>query len=154
MNPVHFSSATCEWPTPQRFFDRLDTEFGFTLDPCATPENAKCATFYTREDDGLSRPWPGVVFCNPPYGRELKRWVEKAYQESQGGSTVVVLMPSRTDAAYWHDYVMRADEVRLIRGRMRFVGTPSKGHNAPFPSCVVVFRPGSEGPPKIRSWDR
>lgn len=128
------SSKTGEWETPQWLFDQLDAEFHFTLDPCATYENAKCAMFYTKEDDGLSRDWGGEsVFMNPPYGREIVKWVKKAYEE---GTEVVCLLPARTDTRWWHDYVMKAAEVRFIRGRLRFGGCKN---SAPFPSAVVVF---------------
>ena len=100
-----FSSATNEWPTPQNFFDILDKEFNFTLDPCCTPESAKCKTYFTEKDDGLSRSWKGhTVFMNPPYGNAIKNWVRKAYEESLGANTTVVaLIPARTDTKYWHD---------------------------------------------------
>src|SRR5581483_8325959 len=99
-----FTSETDAWGTPPDLFARLDAEFHFTLDPCASPENAKCAAYYTVEDDGLAYPWTGVVFCNPPYGRNIGRWVEKAWTESQSGATVVCLLPVRCDTAWWHDY--------------------------------------------------
>lgn len=149
-----FTSTTGEWPTPAAFFAALHEEFGFTLDPCATAENAKCPDYYTKEDDGLTKPWDGVVFVNPPYGRGINLWVERAWHESRRGSTVVMLIPARTDTAYWHDYAMRSSEIRFIRGRLDFFGARSKGHNAPFPSAVVVFRPGCEGPPVVSSIDR
>lgn len=145
-----FTSTTDEWPTPQPIFDTLNAEFDFNLDPCATPGNAKCEKFYTSADDGLSQRWEGSVFMNPPYGRGIALWVAKAYEESLAGATVVCLIPARTDTAYWHDYVMRADEVRFIRGRLNFScdrqdsrvsSGESKAHNAPFPSVVVIFRP-------------
>ena len=138
---VHYSSKSDEWETPQELFDRLAVLFGpFTLDPCATPANAKCAKFYTSDDDGLAQPWANeCVFMNPPYGRVIGQWIEKAYHESLNGATVVCLIPARTDTAYWHDYVMKADEIILLRGRVRFVGGKSC---APFPSAVVVFKPG------------
>ena len=135
---VAFSSATDEWSTPRHFFKMLDAEFGFTLDVCATPENAKCRRFYTREDDGLSQPWDGVVFCNPPYGTEIGAWMERAYYAGLAGATVVCLVPARTDTAWWHDYAMKGD-VRFIRGRLKF-GTAT--NSAPFPSAVVVFQHG------------
>ena len=103
---VHFSAASNEWATPQDFFDVLDAEFGFTLDPCATAENAKCAQYFTQSDDGLSQPWEGMVFMNPPYGREIGAWVAKAHSESLKGATVVCLIPARTDTRYWHEYVI------------------------------------------------
>lgn len=138
---VHYSSESNEWATPQELFDRLAAMFGpFTLDPCATALNAKCERYFTVEDDGLAQSWaPECVFMNPPYGRVIGQWIEKAYHESRDGATVVCLVPARTDTAYWHDYVMRADEIILLRGRVRFVGGTSC---APFPSAVVVFRPG------------
>src|SRR5690242_3985714 len=102
---VHFSSKTNEWSTPQDFFDQLDAEFHFTLEPCATRENAKCARYFTQADDGLRQDWSGVVFMNPPYGRAIKDWVEKVYRSSLAGATVVCLIPARTDTSYWHDFI-------------------------------------------------
>lgn len=133
-----FSSQTDEWPTPQELFVGLDAEFKFTLDPCCTPETAKCRAFFTKKEDGLSRPWGShTVFMNPPYGRGIGDWMRKAYEESQAGATVVCLVPSRTDTAWWHDYAMKG-EIRLLRGRLKFGEAKT---NAPFPSAVVVFRP-------------
>lgn len=139
MNKAMFSSKTDEWETPQDFFDALDAEFHFTLDPCATPENAKCKKYFTRADDGLKQDWQGeVVFCNPPYGRAIKDWVKKCYEESQKpNTTVVMLIPARTDTSYFHDYIYKkAREIRFIRGRLKFGRAK---HPAPFPSMVVVF---------------
>ena len=148
-----FSSNTDEWSTPQALFDVLDAEFGFTLDPCALPCSAKCERYFTPEDDGLAKDWDGVVFMNPPYGRDIGAWVEKAWSESLRGATVVCLIPARTDTAYWHDFVMKADEVRFIRGRLHFGGDHERtAHNAPFPSAVVVFRPPAF--PAMSSMDR
>lgn len=141
LNEGLFTSNRGDWATPQAFFDLVDAEFGFTLDAAASPENAKAPAFYTESDDGLSLPWRGVVWCNPPYGRGIEAWVRKGFEEAQGGSTVVMLIPARTDTRYWHDYVMRAAEIRLIRGRLVF-GTGEARANAPFPSALVVFRPG------------
>jgi phage N-6-adenine-methyltransferase len=136
---VHFSSESVEWYTPQDFFDKLDAEFAFTLDPCCTHENAKCAMHFTKEDDGLQQSWHGqTVFMNPPYGREIGQWMKKAYDScNQNGATVVCLVPARTDTAWWHDYAMKG-EIRFIRGRLKFGGA---AFNAPFPCAVVVFRP-------------
>lgn len=136
---VHFSSKTNEWSTPQTFFDELDKEFNFTLDPCATHDNAKCKKYYTIEDDGLLQDWSkDVVFMNPPYGREIKHWVQKAYEESLKGATVVCLIPARTDTTYWHNYIFgKADDIRFIKGRLKF----GDGKNsAPFPSAVIVYK--------------
>ena len=135
---VHFSSKTPEWYTPQETFDSLDKEFGFTLDPCCTHENAKCALHFTKDDDGLNQDWgTEIVFMNPPYGRTIKEWMCKAYESSLNGATVVCLVPARTDTAWWHDYAMKG-EYRLLRGRLKFGGALT---NAPFPSAVVVFKP-------------
>lgn len=131
------SSNTPEWATPQSFFDALNREFSFTLDPCSTHENAKCEKHYTKEDDGLSQSWGGqVVFCNPPYGRELPKWVKKCYDESRH-ATVVMLIPARTDTSYFHDYIYGKAEIRFIRGRLKF---NDGKQGAPFPSMVVVYR--------------
>ena len=133
-----FSSRSDEWATPQEFFDRLDAEFHFDIDVCATPENAKCKRYFTKEQDGLKQEWEGICWMNPPYGREISRWMKKAYESSQGGATVVCLIPSRTDTKWWHEYVIgHASDVRFVRGRIRFSGKDP----APFPSAVVVYRP-------------
>ena len=136
---VHYSSKTNEWSTPQAFFDELDKEFNFTLDPCATSENAKCTKYFTVEDDGLKQDWSkDTVFMNPPYGREIKRWIKKAYEESQKGATIVCLIPSRTDTAYWHNYIFgKADDIRFIKGRLKFGGSKNP---APFPSAIIIFK--------------
>lgn len=136
---VLFSSKSMEWATPRDFFRKLDKQFGFTLDPCARSHNAVCPKYFTPDDDGLEQDWSGnTVFVNPPYGRGIGRWVQKAYEEGcKDGTTVVMLIPARTDTRYWHDYAMKADEVRLIKGRLKFGGG---SNSAPFPSAVVVFR--------------
>jgi len=140
-----FSSASHYWATPQEVFNSLDAEFHFTLDACATPENAKCARFYTEQENGLWRSWDGVVFVNPPYGRLIGEWIQKAYWEAvRGGCTVVMLLPARTDTRWWHGWVMKADEIRFIRGRLKFGGAKT---GAPFPSCIVVFRARATHPP-------
>ena len=136
---VMFSSKTDMWETPQDFFDKLNDEFHFTLDACATPENAKCARFYTKEQNGLAQKWDGVVWCNPPYCRQTGKWVEKAYNESKRGVTVVMLIPCRPDVSYFHDFILGKAEVRFVRGRLKFGGSKN---SAPFPSMVVVFGAG------------
>lgn len=133
---VHFSSATPEWPTPQDLFDELSFCYGgFTLDPCATSENAKCARFFTKAEDGLKQPWTGKVFVNPPYGREIGRWVKKAWEESLHGTLVVCLVPARVDTRWWHDYAKKG-HVYFLRGRLKFGGA---SNSAPFPSAIVTF---------------
>jgi len=134
MNRGLFTSNTPEWATPQKLFDELNSEFQFTLDPCATKENAKCAKFYTKEDDGLSKDWSKErVFMNPPYGRVIGDWVKKA---ATGGGLVVCLLPARTDTRWFHDYIYGKAEIRFIKGRLKF----GDGRNsAPFPSMIVIF---------------
>lgn len=131
-------AKTVVWETPQKLFDALDSKYNFTLDPCALPENAKCEKYFTPEDDGLSQNWGGQrVFCNPPYGRELGAWVKKAYEESRKPDTVVVmLIPARTDVAWFHDYVLPHGEIEFLRGRLKYGGSKA---SAPFPSMLVVF---------------
>lgn len=147
-----YSSENTIWETPQGFFDMLDKEFNFTLDPCATAENAKCDTFFTPADDGLKQDWSGhVVFMNPPYGRKIGKWIRKAYTESQKGAIVVALIPARTDTKYWHDFCMRAKEIRLVKGRLTFSGAE---HSAPFPSAVVIFKQHGRKYPKLRGVTR
>lgn len=141
LSNVHFSSADGSWRTPPEVFEELNREFGFTLDACATPENALCERYYSPADNAFLRRWEGVVWCNPPYGREIGEWVCKGRVESFLGATVVMLVPSRTDTAWWHDHVMKG-EIRFLRGRLRFGGAR---HNAPFPSAVIVFRPPNGG---------
>lgn len=130
------TSLTPEWTTPRDLFDELDREFHFTLDVASTDENALCERHYTKDDDGLSQPWTGAVWCNPPYGRKIVRWVERAAKTNEGGVTVC-LVPARTDTAWWHDWVVgHATEVRFIRGRLKFGNSKS---GAPFPSAVVIY---------------
>ncbi|MGE3311312.1 MAG: DNA N-6-adenine-methyltransferase [Limisphaerales bacterium] len=138
---VHFSSQTDEWATPQWLFEALNREFGFTLDPCSTHQNAKCARHFTREEDGLSRSWANeVVWMNPPYGQGIGAWISKAFDAARLDQALVVcLIPSRTDTRWWHRYVMK-HEIRLLRGRLRFGEATA---SAPFPSAIVVMRPRS-----------
>lgn len=134
-----FSSKSNEWATPIAFFKELDEEFHFNLDPCSTDENAKCERHFTKEDDGLSQNWGGArVFCNPPYGKDIKVWVKKCWEESRKENTLIVLLiPARTDTTYFHEYIYhKAKEIRFIRGRLHF--NESK-EGAPFPSMVVIF---------------
>ena len=136
---VMFSSKTEEWETPKEFYEKLNEEFNFTLDPCATPENAKCLKYYTKKENGLKQNWQGErVFCNPPYGRSIKEWVKKCYEESRKpNTTVVMLIPARTDTTYFHEYIYKkAKEIRFVRGRLKFGNSKN---SAPFPLMVVVF---------------
>ena len=132
-----FSSATDQWSTPQQFFNDWAKLFPFTVDVCADATNAKCPRFFDLEANGLAQDWaPETCWMNPPYGREIGRWVKKAYEESLKGATVVCLLPARTDTAWWHDYVIPHAQVAFIRGRIKF-GDAKSG--APFPSAVAVF---------------
>ena len=134
-----FSSKKHDWQTPQEFFDKLNEEFRFTLDPCANDHNHKCEKYYTAEQDGLKQDWSDeVVFCNPPYGRELPKWVKKCYDETENGNCkcTVMLIPARTDTRWFHEYIYKKTEVRFCKGRIKFGGSQ---YGAPFPSMVVVF---------------
>ena len=134
---VMFSSKSGNWETPQRLFDDLNREFHFTLDACATAQNAKCTRYYNPEQNALRQPWDGVVWCNPPYGRKIGHWVRKAFAASSEGSTVVMLLPARTDTKWFHDWIYNRSEIRFLKGRLKFGGAKNA---APFPSMVVIFR--------------
>lgn len=142
---VHFSSDSSEWETPQDLFDALDREYHFTLDPCASDTNHKCEKYFTKEMDGLSQDWTNdIVFMNPPYGRGISKWVNKAVQSAMSGATVVCLLPSRTDTRWWellwnyeaHAPRLWVKSIRFIKGRLKFGGQSS---SAPFPSVIVVL---------------
>ena len=135
MNTGMYSSRTCECETPQALFDRLNAIYHFETDVCATPENAKCAKYYTKDQDGLAQEWKGVCWMNPPYGREIWKWMRKAYFSAKSGATVVCLVPARTDTMWWHVYAMEGD-IQFLRGRLHFGGAKN---GAPFPSAIVVF---------------
>ena len=142
MNRSLLSSKSNEWATPQAVFDELNKEFNFTLDPAATSENAKCQRFFTKEQDGLKQDWSGeTVFCNPPYGREIGKWVEKCYNEHiKHNITVVMLIPARTDTTYFHEYIYNLAEIRFIKGRIKFIQNGKEGDAAPFPSMIVIYK--------------
>ena len=150
---VHFSSKDNERETPHELFDLLTEEFRFKLDVCATQWNAKCSKFYTKRQNGLLKAWHlearGACWMNPPYGKYIVPWVEKATYEAHLGATVVALLPSRTDTEWWHRYVVQAREIRFLKGRLKFVGAKS---SAPFPSVVVIFD-GYTRALKVRHWD-
>jgi len=143
LSAVLFSSRSEEWETPHDVFDELDREFNFTLDVCATRQNAKCKRYYDRHRDGLAQDWSRErVFMNPPYGREIGRWMSKARHESRRGALVVCLVHARTDTRWWHENVEGiASEIRFVRGRIRFGRAGIPGQPAPFPSAIVVYRP-------------
>ena len=161
---VAHSQKTTEWETPQELFNKLNKEFNFTIDVCATKENAKCLRYYDIKINGLAQSWKNeVVFMNPPYGKILNKWIEKAYRESANGAVVVCLIPSRTDTSYWHNYIIPYAETRFLRGRLKFKLSSENSNYieqlgffeednikysnndiseawAPFPSAVVIFK--------------
>lgn len=145
-----FSNINNAWCTPQDFFNKLDAEFNFTLDPCATEKSAKCKKFFTAKEDGLKQDWVGnCVFVNPPYGREINKWVKKCFEESKKENTIIVmLIPARTDTKYFHDYILNKAEIRFIKGRLTFWDLDGEKYlngdfknmtPAPFPSMLVIF---------------
>jgi phage N-6-adenine-methyltransferase len=134
MSNVHFSSKTELWATPQKFFDDMAVQYGpFDVDVCADASNAKCPVYFDKASDGLAQTWVGKCWMNPPYGRDIGKWMKKA---SEADATVVCLVPARTDTKWWHDYAMKG-EITFIRGRLKFGNAVN---SAPFPSAVVVFR--------------
>lgn len=141
LNESLFSSERMDWETPKNLYDKLDDEFNFTLDPCASAENHKTKKFFDKNDDGLSKDWSGeTVFCNPPYGRGIALWVEKCYKESLKPHTLVVLLiPARTDTIYFHNWILGKSEIRFIKSRLKFELHGQSFAPAPFPSMVVVM---------------
>ena len=135
---VMFSSKTDLWETPQDLFNKLDEIYHFETDVCALPENAKCKRFFTPEIDGLKQEWTGVCWCNPPYGRQIGKWVEKAVKSF---ATVVMLLPARTDTKWFHDWCLPYGKIEFLRGRLKFGGCDN---SAPFPSMIVVFEVDKE----------
>jgi phage N-6-adenine-methyltransferase len=136
---IHFKSNCVEWSTPEDLFKSLDAQFHFTLDVCADAGNAKCPRYFTHEQDGLLQRWEGVCWMNPPYGREIGRWVQKAYDCSLYGVTVVCLLPARTDTHWWQTYILplSARDLHFLPGRQHFSGKD----RAPFPNAIAIFRP-------------
>lgn len=156
-----FSSTTDEWSTPSDFFEKLDAEFGFDVDVCATEANAKCNVYFGPDShdpeyrDGFKQNWHvwsrtgeptgAVCWMNPPYS-QIRSWMEKASAQAARGATVVCLVPARVDTRWWGATVWDFEnhrphpgvEVRFVKGRLKFGGAKN---SAPFPSVVVVFRP-------------
>jgi phage N-6-adenine-methyltransferase len=145
---VHFESNSNEWETPQSLFNELNREFNFTLDVAASIHNHKCLDYFDKEDDGLTFNWhkhnqtknkekAGSIWMNPPYGREIGKWIKKAHEESMLGATIVCLIPARTDTTYWHDFIFGKAEIRFIKGRLKFGNSKN---SAPFPSAIVIYK--------------
>lgn len=145
MNKALFSSASAEWTTPRDLFLELHARFHFMTDVAASDENHLCDKYFTKENDGLTQPWFGPCFMNPPYGREIARWVEKASLEALGGSLVVGLLPARTDTAWWQKFVAPYADIRFIKGRLKFGNAKNC---APFPSAIAIWW----GFPKQGGW--
>lgn len=138
-----FESSKTEWKTPASIFDPLNAEFGFTVDVAASQENAMCGDFITKDENGLSTPWRGVCWCNPPYGRDIQKWVKKAVVETWNHITTVMLIPVRSNTMWWHELCIPFGEIRFVRGRPRFGGADQ---GLPWPLAVIVFR----GKPQIK----
>ena len=140
---VMFSSKTDNWATPQDFYNKLDKRFNFELDPCADEENHKCPLYYTKEEDGLKQDWGQYrTYVNPPYGREISKWVEKAYKTNkEHGNLIVMLLPARTDTRWFHNFIYKKAEIEFIKGRLKFGNSKD---SAPFPSMIVIFEEGKK----------
>ncbi len=130
------SSNTDQWATPIKLFEALDAEFNFEVDVCADESNHKCEVYFTKEVDGLSQDWGSRrCFMNPPYGREIGKWTKKAVETAEAGGLVVALLPNRTDTK-WYGDVMKASEIRIVKGRLKFNDSET---SAPFPSVIVIW---------------
>ena len=131
----------------KKFFNELHEKYNFTLDVASNDNNAKLENYFTKGDDGLKKEWKGRVFCNPPYGREIKHWVEKAYNESKKdyNELIVLLIPARTDTTYWHDYIFnKASEIIFLKGRLKFEINGKSTNPAPFPSALIIYKGGED----------
>lgn len=143
--------ASVEWETPQDFFDTLNEEFHFDLDVCARFNNAKCKNYFSIHASALYQKWEGSCWMNPPYSKSINKWLEKAHQSAQTGATVICLIQGRSsDTKWWHNYVMKASEIRYIKDRLHF-GLEGKFSRANISSIIVVFRPYCQGPPLVSS---
>lgn len=148
INKSLFTSNKEDWETPQDFYDRLNTKYHFEWDLAASNGNAKCDHYFTRDDNSLEQDWgelSGNMFLNPPYGRELKLWVKKASEtQLKRDQLLVMLIPSRTDTSYWHDYIFNHAEIEFLRGRLKFEVDGVSGDSAPFPSALVIYKGDGE----------
>lgn len=143
INKALFTSNKEDWETPQDFYDKLNKKFNFEWDLAANAHNSKCRHYFDENSDSLSQNWGGLngnLFLNPPYGRNLKLWVKKAANtDLKGGQKLVMLIPSRTDTSYWHDYIFNHAEIKFLRGRLKFEVGGVSGDSAPFPSALVIY---------------
>jgi site-specific DNA-methyltransferase (adenine-specific) len=143
MDKALFLSGNTDWETPPELFKRFDEKYHFNIDVCATALNTKCRRYFTPEQDGLTQPWLGTCWMNPPYGRGIEPWIKKAYESAEAGATVVAILPARTDTAWFHQYIYGKAEIEFLKGRVRFIMGGKTGP-APFPSMIVVWKPFSE----------
>ena len=141
-----FESAKTDWETPDDVFIPLDKEFGFSLDVAASAQNTKCSSFLSEEDNALEKQWSGTCWCNPPYGRDLQKWVRKAVIETWNHVTTVMFIPARTNTKWWHEFCIPFGEVRFVKGRPKFGGA---NQGLPWPLAIIIFR----GKPKILQGD-
>jgi len=143
INSALFSSNKEDWETPQAMFDQLDAKYHFGFDLAASDSNHKCDRYFTEQDDALSQDWAtikGPLFLNPPYGRNLRQWIEKACKTaSETNLTIVLLIPARTDTSYWHDFIFGKASIEFLRGRLKFEQNGVPGNSAPFPSAIVIY---------------
>lgn len=139
-----YMSDRMDWETPTDLFAKLGNEFHFTLDAASSETNHKCQKYYTLEDSAFDHEWQGeTVFCNPPYGRAIADWVRKCSKEaSREDTTVVMLIPARTDTRWFHDYILDRTEIQFLKGRLKFETDGIPGGPTPFPSMIVVMRGG------------
>jgi phage N-6-adenine-methyltransferase len=148
-----FESAKQDWTTPREMFAYLDKEFRFDLDLAASAKNTLCSRYFDKAADALQQDWKGICWLNPPYGEKsgkLSDWVKKAHAESaKWGSTIVMLIPARTNTRWWHQYCMDADELRFLQGRPKFGDAI---HGLPQPLALIIFRP-HRGITKLGSFD-
>lgn len=140
-NKALFTSNKQDWETPKDIFERLNSKYHFDLDAAASHQNAKLPNYFTADDDALQQEWQGNVFCNPPYSRQLGKWLAKAWQEHQRdpNRVIVFLIPARTDTSYWHDYIFNKAEIEFLRGRIKFEDNGNSKDAAPFPSAIVIY---------------
>lgn len=144
-----------EWATPLTVFNALNQRFGFTLDPASTDENAKCEKHFTKEQNGLLQSWAGErVWLNPPYGKELPTWIDKArYEIEHGCPLIVAIFPPRSDTVWWHRNIPIAAEVWNVKGRVHFVNPDNAADRPQDPSCIVVFDSSRRSERALKFWD-
>lgn len=134
-----FLSKSHVWKTPKYLFDIIDKEFNIDLDPCTTNNNLNCEYHFTEKEDGLKQDWKGLTaYINPPYGKDLQKWVKKAYEEWQKGSTVIMLLQTtRTNTKWFHKYINNKAEIRFLDHRIKFDGAEDY---IPTPYMFVIWK--------------